>query len=339
MTRFFLLAALLAAACAAGGTAPPGPPQGPGLAAAYPGDRGIEKDPGVVFTEEFEEPSLDAVKRRWETVGGPEYMELSNDVPPGSGGHHSLQMTHVGGKGTGPQLYRRLLPGYDRLYARFYVKFDPDCATIHHFGTNLGGNHPATPWPMVSAGNRPAGDRSFWSGVEPYGKDWVWDYYTYWCEMRGSPPRGQTWGNSFIRDPNLKVERGKWTCVEMMLKMNDVGDTNGEMALWLDGKLVSHLGKGFPKGKWVYDKFIPGHGGEAIRWNEAKGGPERFTVPDSGQPFEGFRWRTVRDLSLNYLWVYLYITDAPAGHVSRVWFDNIVVATRYIGPMSGRPRR
>jgi len=30
---------------------------------------------------------------------------------------------------------------------------------------------------------------------------------------------------------------------------------------------------------------------------------------------------------------YLYITDAPKGHVSKVWFDNIVVADRYIGPI------
>ena len=42
---------------------------------------------------------------------------------------------------------------------------------------------------------------------------------------------------------------------------------------------MSHLGKGFPKGKWVYDKFMP-------------------------------------------------------GHVGKVWFDQIVVATDYIGPIA-----
>ena len=43
--------------------------------------------------------------------------------------------------------------------------------------------------------------------------------------------RGQTWGNSFIRDPKLKVERGRWNCVEFMVKMNDPDDRNGELAL------------------------------------------------------------------------------------------------------------
>ena len=246
-------------------------------------------------------------------------------------------MSHVGGQGTGGQLYRRLPPGYEKLFARFYVKFDPDCNPIHHFGTTLGGHYPSTQWPMVSAGNRPAGDKTFWTGIEPFGNSWVWDYYTYWCEMRGSPPKGQTWGNTFVRDPKLKVERGKWISVELMMKMNDIGDTNGEMALWIDGKPISHLGKGFPKGKWVFDKFVPGEGGEGIRWNDAKGDRESFDVPHGGQPFEGFRWRTNRELSINYVWLYLYITQAPAGKISRVWFDDIVVATEYIGPVKQLP--
>jgi predicted amidohydrolase len=309
-----------------------------GIAAKYPGDAGIEKDPRGVFAENFEEPSLEAIQKRWETVTQPETMSLTDDVPATSGGKHSLLMTHVGGKGTGGHLYRRLQPGYEKLYGRFYVKFDPDCAPIHHFGTTLGGNRPPTPWPSVRAGEPPAGDKSFWVGIEPFGKSWVWDYYTYWCEMRGSPPRGQTWGNSFVRDPKLKVERGRWSCVELMVKMNDVGDTNGEMAFWLDGKPIGHLGKGFPKGRWTYDKFEPGEGGEGIRWNHDKGGPDRFKVPEGGEPFEGFRWRTIDDLKANYVWLYLYITDAPTGRESRVWFDDVVIATDYIGPISAGTR-
>jgi hypothetical protein len=156
--------------------------------------------------------------------------------------------------------------------------------------------------------------------------------------MRGSPPRGQTWGNSFIGNPRLKVERGRWICIELTVKMNDPEDSNGEMALWIDGEQVSHLGKGFPNGKWVFDKFMPGEGGDGVRWNDAIAAPERFDVPNSGRPFEGFRWRTARELSLNYLWVYLYITQAPAGHVSRVWFDDIVVATEHIGPIQAKPK-
>ncbi|RIK74809.1 MAG: hypothetical protein DCC68_22335 [Planctomycetota bacterium] len=324
-------------------TAAPGyasePPSEPsakptGIAAKYPGDTNIAKDANVLFVENFESDSVIAVAKRWDEVRDAEGLSFAADVPEGSSGKQSLLFTHVGGKGTGSHLYRRLEKGHDRVFARFYVKFGEACAPVHHFGTCLGGNNPPTRWPSVKAGVPTAGDKAFWTGVEPFGDEWRWDFYTYWCEMRGSPPRGQTWGNSFVRDDKLNVERGRWICVEMMVKLNDVGDTNGEQAMWIDGKQVSHLGKGFPKGKWTYDKFTPNAGGEGIRWDRDAGGPKRFEVAEGGEPFEGFRWRTAKELNVNFVWAYVYITKAPAGHVSKVWFDDIVVATEYIGPIA-----
>lgn len=306
---------------------------GDGIAGKYRHDKGIENDPAVVFAENFDGGSLDLIAKRWESVQNKEILSLSPDVPEASGGGKSLLMTHIGGRSTGAHLYRRLQPGYEKLHVRFYVKFDPECAPIHHF-FHVGGYNPATPWPQGGAGQRPRGDERFSTGVEPFGERWRWDYYSYWMEMRGSPPRGQTWGNSFIHDPQFKVQHGKWACVELMMKMNDIGDTNGEMALWLDGQPASHLGKGFPKGKWVYDKFLPGQDGEGVRWSDQKNGPERLQFPHGGLPFEGFRWRSDERLKLNFLWVLLYITKAPQDHVSKVWFDNIVVAKEYIGPLT-----
>ena len=314
-------------------TAAPFPQKG--IAARYPGDRGIESDSQVVFAENFEQSSLDELWKRWETVGDKPGQSFSPETAPGSSGKQSLVMERT--KGSGAQLFRRLKNksggwGYDRIFARYYVKFDPECGEIHHFGTCLGGYHPAVPYPMVNAGHPTDGAKSFWSGIEPFGRSWTWDYYTYWCEMRGSPPRGQTWGNTFVRDPNLKIEKGRWICVEQMIAMNDVGDSNGEQALWIDGKLISHLGKGFPKGLWTYDKFIPGKGGQGVRWSKEKGGPEYFEVTEGGASFEGFRWRTVPGLNVNSLWLYIY-TQKPEGHRIKVWFDDVVVATEYIGPI------
>ncbi len=289
-----------------------------GLAQMYPGDVGLARDPNVVFVEDFEAGSVDEVVARWESVKNRQGLSLSTDSPAGSHGGHSLLMTHVGGAGTGAHLYRRLTPGYDKLHVRFYVKFGSDCFPIHHF-VHLGGYNPATAWPQGGAGSRPKGDERFSTGVEPFGAKWRWDFYSYWMEMRSSPDK-HSWGHDFINDPALKVERGKWICVELMMKMNDpVTQRNGEQAIWIDGKpwnkdgqCVSHLGQGSPRGKWVWDSFLPD--------------PE-------GEPFEGFRWRRNEDLKLNFLWLLLYITKAPPGHVSKVWFDDIVVARRYIGPI------
>lgn len=307
-----------------------------GIADRYPGDKGIESDPDVVFVEKFDAGTIDAVLARWESVQEREILALSTEVPEASADGASLLMTHRGGRGNGAHLYRQLRPGYDELYVRFYTRFDRDCFPIHHF-FHVGGYNPATAWPQGGAGVRPRGDERFTVGIEPHGRSWNWDYYAYWMEMGGSPPRGQTWGNSFIRDePRTKVARDRWTCMELRLKVNDVGESNGEMALWIDGERVSRLGPGFPKGKRVYDKFLPGEGGDGVRWSDEGKGPVYTTDPPDGRPFEGFRWRTDERLDINFLWVLCYITKAPEGHVSKVWFDNIVVAKRYIGPIRAR---
>jgi len=148
-------------------------------------------------------------------------MIFSSDIPEHSADGKSLMMEYTGGKGTGGHLYRRLLPGHKRVFARFYVKFDPDCAQIHHFGTHLGGFNPPTPWPQGGAGLRPDGDKRFTTGVEPYGNNWNWDFYSYWQGMHVHGD-GNYWGTPFLTGGSKpKVERGKWICVEMMVKVND----------------------------------------------------------------------------------------------------------------------
>ncbi len=324
--RFLVAAALspviiAGRALAVGATPPPLPEGRAGIAAKYLGDAGIAGDPSVLFVESFDSPSLDAVFERWEDVRNRGGMSFSPDTPEGSADGKSLLMTHVGGKDTGGQLYRRLLPGYDRVFARFYVKFDKDCARIHHFGTALGGFNPSTPWPQGGAGARPDGAKRFTSGVEPYGDSWRWDFYTYWQGMRVHGG-GKYWGAPFLAGGEKpQAARGEWVCVEMLLKMNEPIDAhNGEQAFWINGKLfrrggqiVGRAGPGFPKGRWTGGWWAPD--------------------PNSDSAFEGFQWRTDSALNINYLWTYLYITGAPKGHVSRVWFDNIVVSTEYIGPI------
>lgn len=291
-----------------------------GLAARYPGDVGLEDDPAVLFVERYDQVSIDELTRRYDEVQHAEIMKFAADGAPGTRDGQSLLLTHVGGQGNGGSLYRRIQPNQNVVFARWYVKFDPDCWPIHHFGTHLGGQHPVSRWPNPRAGERPPGEQRFTCGLEPYGKDWGWDFYTYWNGMHVHGD-GRYWGTPFLSGvPKPAVARGPWICAELMVKMNDPADaTNGEQAFWIDGRLarhdgqvVSHVGPGFPRGRWT--------GGW---WH-----PDAATAG----AFEGYRWRTRTALALNYVWTYLYITAAPAGHVSRVWFDNLVLATAYIGP-------
>jgi hypothetical protein len=318
-----------------------------GIAARYPGDVGIENDPDVVFVETFE-GSVDEICSRWESVGGRQILSVSDEVVPGSGGGQSLLLTRVAG-GTdgyldGGNFYRRIRNddggfGYDQLYFRFYMKFNPDHAPIHHYGSGLVGFHPSSRWPQGRAGQRPSGDARWTTQVEP-GDLSSWFFYTYWQGMGGSPPRGQTWGNTFeIGVPDRPVARDRWICLEVMVKMNDIGDSNGEQAYWLDGSLsrdaegrvTSYLGKGFPSsGTWIYDKFKPYVTERGVTWDYQQ---NRGVPVEGGRPFPGFQWRNTPELNINAIWLYRYMSQPERG-TSQVWWDHLVVARKYIGPLT-----
>jgi len=303
-------------------------PQGTGLSAKYPGDKGIAKDPRVLLAEDFETGSLADLGKRWESVSneGGKVLAFSNDVPPGSEGKRSIQMTATLGENTGGHLYTRLPREVEKVYARFYVKFPSDAEYIHHF-VHLGGYHPSTPYPQGGAGVRPKGNERMTVGIEPFGfggsapPPGLWNFYAYWPEMKISAD-GKYWGNSLRPPKPTQVPTGRWQCVEVMMKCNSTpNQRDGELALWLDGKLQAHFYKGAPRGPWTGLGFA--------------------LLDRGGEPFEGFRWRTSKDLKINFFWLLHYVTEsamrrnrvAEPKRENRVWFDNIVVSTTYIGPI------
>ncbi len=300
-----------------------------GIAAGYPGDRGIAGDPRVVFAEDFETGDLDQLTKRWTEISnkGGKPIAFHADAPPGSGGKRCLQVTATPPENTGGHLYKRLPKGYEKLHLRFYVKFAEGAGYTHHFVT-LGGHNPPSSWPSPRAGERPRGDDRIYIGIEPHGNGGradppgAWNFYSYWHEMKRSAD-GRYWGNAVSPEAPLQVPRGRWQCVEVMVKLESaVGKADGELALWLDGAKVMHVAQGTRRGPWS------GMG---------------FTLPKAGgEPFEGFRWRGSPDLRLNFLWLLHYVTEEAARRnkqadprrPNRVWFDDVVVATEYIGPIA-----
>jgi hypothetical protein len=302
--------------------------EGSGLAARYPADVGIERDPAVLFAESFESGSLEELDKRWSNVSNKDgkVMAFSDEVPPGSSGKRSLQLTATLGENSGGHLYTRLPRDVDMAYARFYVKFASDADYIHHF-VHLGGYNPPTPWPQGGAGERPKGDERITVGIEPFGSygrfpaPGLWNFYAYWHEMKISAD-GKYWGNGLRPAQPMLVPRDQWQCVEIMLKLNsDAEHSDGELALWLDGKLQAHFVKGARRDRWTGMGFS--------------------LLESGGEPFEGFRWRISHDLKVNFFWLLHYVTENAARQnrvanpnpLNRVWFDNIVVSTAYIGPL------
>ncbi|MBN1123427.1 MAG: hypothetical protein JXA82_00370 [Sedimentisphaerales bacterium] len=272
-------------------TALPALPQGQGLAAQYPDDKGIRQDPRILFVEDFEQGSPAEIAKRWGQIYKPENVSLSENIHSRSPGSRSARIKDNGHLFTHPK-------GVDTLFARFYVKFHEKTGYIHHF-VHIVADADPKPWPKGGAGETPAGDMKFSTGIEPTG-NWgkfpppgVWNFYTYWHEMKTK------WGTVYM-GKETPIEPGRWYCVEVMLKANSTPDTHdGEQAFWVDGELYGHWG--------------------------------------------GFNWRTTDDLKINSFWLLYYNTDQPARHnkdphpesrIMEVWFDDIVLATEYIGPVA-----
>jgi len=302
-------------------------PEGPGLAAKYPRDRGIERDPDVLLTENFEKGEIADLGKRWSEVSNKEGRPLafSDDAPTATRGKRSIRMTATLGKDHGGHLFGLLDRGVDEAYARFLVKFPKDAGYVHHF-VWLGGRNPVVRWPDPQAGVAPKGDDRFSAGIEPFGYDGrvpapgLWNFYVYWREMKVSAD-GKSWGNGLRPIEDQAVPRDRWQCVEFRIKLNSDAETSdGELTMWLDGKLAAHFAKGAPRGPWT---------GMGFRLLER-----------GGDPFEGFRWRTSKDLKISYFWLEHYVTPEclrrngvrePPPENS-VLFDDVVVATRYVGP-------
>ena len=265
---------------------------------------------GIIFQENFEAASISEMTVKWDEAKNSANMSFSSDVPEGSPGSQSLVMTYTAGQNTGGHLYKMLPDGYDSLFARFYVKFEANHSPVHHF-VHMGGYYPPTTWPQGGAGSRPVGNERFTTGIEPFGDNWSWDFYTYWMHMRGYADPNYFWGNTFHPNPAARINRGEWIRVELMMKVNDPVDSyNGEQAFWVNGEKIQHLGDGFPNGYWIWDKFYP--------------------HPDSSA-FEGFQWRNDERLKLNFFWLLYYMTG-ETDHMDKIYFDDVVVSTEYIGP-------
>jgi len=193
--------------------------------------------------------------------------------------------------------------GVDTMFARFYVKFHRKTGYIHHF-VHLVADRTPTPWPKGGAGQTPSGHAKFSTGIEPTGRWGKFPPPGVWNFYTYWHEMKTRWGSVF-HGKQEPIQPGRWYCVEAVLKANSSPDrADGEQAFWVDGELYGR--------------------------------------------FKGFRWRTTDKLKINSFWLLFYNTDQPARHnrdpkpgsrVMEVWFDDIVIATEYVGPVRGKPER
>ena len=319
MLRAVIVAALAGVSFGSQGAELAPTPQGDtGIASGFPLDRGIARHPKVIFISGFED-GYSGWSRH------PKTAEIVKDAAIVHGGSACSQTTATRGKNSGGDIVYRFAEGQEKIHLRFYCRFHKDTCIPHHFvklrayrpGFGIGGH----------AGRAPRGDQAFWTGIEPT-QGHTWLFYTYWHKMHSwQTPHGASagrasafYGNTFHPENQVPFKMDEWICVEAMMKCNTPNKLDGEKAFWINGKLQGHWRTGEPVGTWIRDKFVT-YG----RYNKRPG------------PFEGFNFRSSADVMFREIALQWYVSAkvAQGSNTGRniVYFDDVVLATDYIGPM------
>ncbi len=210
----------------------------------------LERPGTVLCVDEFESNDSFAA---WFEVTGTEQGHAAIDREQAHGGKSSLRLRAPdnGGKSSGASAVRWLGDaGHDCLHIRYWIRYAPDYdqGNLNHTGGALSGVAGNFKWAgMGGAGQRPTGLDHFSTRVEGW-RDWGrtaapgWLFcYAYWMDMKRDRD-GNYWGNMMGpgEAERFVPPRGQWSCVEQRVAVNQPGHADGELAVWLDGKLYLH---------------------------------------------------------------------------------------------------
>lgn len=311
------LGVTLAAACGegggAGGTADGGAGDGPGggggggIAADYPGDQGIEGDPRVIFADDFEGyASGGDLDRRWDAVYN--RTDLTTTAANVYAGAKALELTAPAqGNELSNGVAKVLASELDVLYLRYYSKFDAsfDVVGSSHNGGGISGhyfvNGNATPGVPADGTNKFLVEFENWRGEAATASPGEQNVYIYHPEQRSD------YGDHFFPDgtvlPNSSIP----------------GDFGAGFVARPD--VTPQLGR------WYSYEVM-------LRANTPGVRDGRITCWIDGEivaDFPNLRLRDVGSLKIDRFGLSLHFGSNPT--LTHKWYDNVVAATAYIGPM------
>lgn len=286
-----------------------------GIAAKYPGDAGIERDPAVLFHDGFEEDAAPAdLHKLWSAVSHEMYMRIADEPANVNHGKRALEVAMpLQRDGLSIELRRQLKNEQDVVFLRFYAKFekgyDHPRGSTHNGGVIAAHYYPGG---RATPGIPADGTNKFLVGFETERGDspspGPLNIYVYHPEQGGSfgdhiyptgkvvpsvvrspAPPPLTFGPQFVPRPDFIPELDRWYCYEFMVQANTPGQRDGRVALWVDGKLIAD--------------------------------------------FPNFRFRDVANLKIDSIGVGLFLRPNIVRE-NKKWYDDVVAATSYIGPIA-----
>jgi hypothetical protein len=293
-------------------------PEGSGIAARYPGDEGIERDPAVVFADGFETTPTGPLppgyrvgdEKAWDNSWG---GAVTDDPENVHNGGRSLQMTLVrpGPRPAGAGVQKHLEEGLDTFFLRYYAMFAGD-NDLYHGGAHNGGSIDARApgVPLGCPGVRATGSNKYTALLDTYrsetelpspGNMVIYCYHMdqggrwgdqFYPSGRVLPPGRDSavFGEEFAPRPDYVPEQGVWHCYELMVHANTPGLRDGRIAFWVDGQVRGD--------------------------------------------FPNLRLRSVPTLKANHFDLGIYSHNPRVKRNATIWYDDVVAASAYVGPQA-----
>lgn len=281
-----------------------------GIAARYKGDKGIASDPAVIFADDFEGYTGAAgLTTRWDVVHHTAQISIATDAANVYRGGQALefrvpQQSQELSNTAAKQLTKEL----DVLFLRYYSKFDTsfDVVGSSHNGSFISAhyyiNGQATPGVPADGTNKFLAGYESWRGEASTPNPGEMNVYIYHPEQRSQ------WGDHFFPDgtvlPNSSVP-------------GNFGPT-----FVARPNVVPTLGQWYAYELMVKANTPGKRDGRIACWLDGA------LIAD----FPNLRLRDVNTLKIDRFDVSLHIGSNTSA-ATKKWYDNVVAATSYIGPL------
>lgn len=313
------------------------------LSARYPGDVGLAEDPSVLFFDDCE--------AGWGRWSGPESdtatLTMQTDPELAHAGSGFLRSTVTSAdleasEYISSQSHIDFPERVPEVFLRFHARFVGTAPTPHHW-VRMTAGIPSFQGSGL-ANTVPSGDEGFWFDFDASTED-VFNFYVYWHEMRSGRcndgtaepgcegDQGTTYhyGNVLRPPGQTPFPRDQWFCIEMHARVSTVGQSDGELAFWIEDQLVGDYRPGTPVGTWLRDSFHTG-------------GCE-FSACTEPVPFEGFDFRSSQDVLFKTFVLDAYYERGSSADkrdeleargivvddAQTILYDDVVIATERIG--------
>jgi hypothetical protein len=298
----------------------PSAPADSGIAARYPGDKNIASDPAVIFADDFESyTSPSQLTSNWSSAYQLSNLRIATEPGNYYAGGKAVEMTlPISTTEVANALNKTLAPTVDTAFIRAYTKFDPGYSVTNsnHNGLRLSAKYPG---PGIKPPTDGTGFFLFLvqNNIQGAGRPGEMmpgysDIYAYWPKQR-SEFGDLWWSDGYVVPYDDTIgNKGEWLAYP---------------AQYPDFKVLPNWQP--QRDKWYcYELMVkcntPGQNdGEVKYWIDGN------VVGD----FPNLNMRSISSLKMDTAHIGLHALHSE--RVNKKWYDNVVVATQYIGPMVG----